>query len=152
MGKFTDIPKLAQKIVDEFSSKQNLRILGEDAKKLIQKRTRLGGGVERSLGPRVKLKKLSDPYKRQRKRSRLDSTTTPAKSNLTRTGGMLRDIGVKVGFRKAIIRFITPFAKLKARWVQDAGRKFFFISKPEFKQLQNKLTLKIQKLVSKLNK
>ena len=154
MAKFIDIAKITKKAVADLTTQKNLRILGEDAKSLIQKRTRLGGGVEKSLGPRTKLNKLSTLYKKQRKRfkgrGQLDSTTTPAKSNLTQTGGMLRDIGVKIKGLSVIIRFITPFAKKKAKWVQDAGRNFFYISKPEFRQLQNRLVLKVQKILNKI--
>ena len=152
MVKFIDIPKLMESALKEMTSKKNLRILGEDAKRLIQKRTRLGGGVERSLGPRTKLKSLSESYKKQRKKNKvkLDRTTTPARSNLTFTGGMLRDIGVKVSKAKVSLRFITPFAKDKAKWVQDAGREFFNITKPEFKQLQNKVRKQVQRVLTKL--
>lgn len=151
MAKFEDIPKIVERALNEMTSNRNLRVLGEDAKKLIQKRTRLGGGVKTSLGPRMKLNKLSGPYKKQRKRKKgnLDKTTSPAKSNLTFTGQMLREIGVKIRKNRISLKFIDPFAKKKAKWVQDAGREFFHISRPEFKQLQKIMRKRVEKVLNK---
>ncbi len=154
MGKFSDIPKMVEEALGKMTDKSQLRVLGEESKKLIQKRTRLGGGVTGHLGSRTQLKKLSPSYKKQRKRlkgaDRLSSTTTPAKSNLTRTGLMLRDIGVKISRNKVLLRFISPDAKKRAKWVQDAGRTFFFVSKPEFKQLQKNIQKRVQNILNKI--
>ncbi len=149
MAKFSDIPKMIEKALEEMSSKDTLRVIGEEAKDLIQTRTRLGGGVKTSLGPRSRLKPLSDGYKKDRKRNRgeLDRNTSPARSNLTYTGEMLRDIGVKIRDGNILLRFISPGAKQKAKWVQDAGREFFHISKPEFKQLQTSMRKRIEKVL-----
>lgn len=153
MAKLTDITKIADAALKEMTDKKNLRIVGEEAKRLIQKRTRLGGSVKTNLGTRSRLKPLSDGYKKQRrnKRSDLDRTTSPARSNLTYTGQMLREIGVKIRNGSIILRFIHPFAKKKAEWVQDAGREFFYISKPEFKQLQNIMRKRVSKVLNKFN-
>lgn len=145
--KFSDIPKIMERAFKKMTNKTHLRIVGEDAKRLIQKRTRLGGGVEKSLGTRRKLKKLSKSYKKQRKGMKLDRTTSPAKSNVTQTGEMLREIGVKVRSNKALLRFISPSAKKKAKWVQDAGRKFFNISQPELKQLTRLLRKRVNRIL-----
>lgn len=154
MGKFTDISIIVETTLKEITSKENLRIIGEEAKRLIQRRTRLGGGVDKSLGNRTRLKPLSGGYKKQRKRLRrrnqLSGTTTPAKSNLTQTGGMLRDIGVKVSSGRVSLRFISAGAKKKAKWVQDAGRKFFHISKPEFNQLQKSIRKRVEAILNKI--
>ncbi len=154
MDKFKDITKLAEKALKEMTSKTNLRVLGEDAKKLIQKRTRLGGGVKRSEGPRVPLKNLSKDYRKQRKRlkkkGKLDRTTTPAKSNLTQTGQMLKDIRaqVKRGFIR--LNFRDRFSKQKAKWTQNAGRDFFNLTKAEVRQLRKKLRLKLEQILKKI--
>lgn len=153
MAKLTDITKIAEKALNEMTSKKNLRIVGEEAKSLIQKRTRLGGSVKQNLGTRSRLKPLSEDYKktRKRKRSDLDRTTSPARSNLTYSGQMLREIGVKIRNGSILLRFIHPFAKQKAKWVQDQGREFFFISKPEFRQLQNLMRKRVSKVLNKFN-
>lgn len=150
MGKFSDIPDLVEKALKDMTSKKQLRITGEETKKLIQKRTRLGGGVSGPLGQRTKLKPLSDGYKKQRKRMPLSSTTKPSKSNLTQTGEMLRDIGVKIRNGGISLRFVSSGAKKKARWVQDAGRTFFFVSGPEFKQLQLNIRKRVQNILNKI--
>lgn len=154
MGKWSDIPKLAERALKDASSKSQLETLGQEAKALIQKRTRLGGGVESSLGPRTQLKKLSEPYKKQRRKlkrdSKLSDTTTPAKSNLTQTGQMIESIDVNVSNGKVSLFFSNTKAKLKAKWVQDGGRGFFNISKPEFNQLQKNLQERVQSILKKL--
>lgn len=156
MSDLKDISKLIEAGIDEATSKKNMRILGEDAKKLVQRRTRLGKGVDGTRGPTKRLKKLSKSYKKQRKRLRkngqLDKTTQPAKSNVTQTGQMLREIGVRARRGLAKILFIDSFAKQKAKWVQDAGRKFFYISNAEYKQLEKKVSKRVDNIIKKLNR
>ena len=152
--KFSDIPRLVKKAMDEMTQKSRLKDLGETAKSLVQKRTRLGGGSTGPGGSRTKLDPLSDKYRAQRKRFKktnvLDSTTTPAKSNLTKTGEMLREIGVKISGTRIRLEFTTAFAKKKAKWVQDAGRKFFSLTEPERKQLEKKLSKEAQEILNKI--
>ena len=96
----------------------------EELKDRIVKRTRVGIGVDLTTGKGERLKKLSDDYKRQRKRAKgikvrnkidkqrrartrerskeigvqiqpnLSSKTTPSKSNLTATGQLLDSLTV----------------------------------------------------------
>lgn len=68
----------------------------EELKSRIVKRTKLGTGVDPDTGASQRLKKLSEGYKKTRKRRRgsLDGTTTPAKSNLTATGQLLNSLEV----------------------------------------------------------
>jgi hypothetical protein len=151
MGKFTDIDQIIRLGLRKMSSKESMKILGDDSRKLIKRRTRLGGGVERSLGPRTKLDKLSTKYKKQRKKMKgLSSFTRPSKSNLTLTSDMLDHIGVNARRAGVSLKFTKKFAKDKAKWVQDAGRNFFHLSKPEFKQLRIKLEKRVQKFLNKL--
>lgn len=77
-------------------SKEQMRKLGEEATRLIVKRTRLGYGVQKEGGERFPLSSISwtDRYKKLRKTFPLDETTRPRKSNLTLTGQMLRSIKV----------------------------------------------------------
>jgi hypothetical protein len=151
MAKFKDIGEITRKVLNEMTKRSNMIELGNEGKRLIQRRTRLGGGVKEHSGNRTKLKALSEPYKKQRKRMKLDSTARPAKSNLTQTGEMLREISVKSIRKSTELYFKTSDAKNKAEWTQDAGRKFFFFSKPEVRQLTKILNEKLLKILKKYN-
>lgn len=82
--------------IERALSGRELRSVGEFAIKIISARTRRGFGVRVAGGPQSRLKKLSTEYVafRKRNRSKLDSTTTPGKSNLTFTGILLRSLKV----------------------------------------------------------
>lgn len=87
-------------------TKKNMEILGDSVVKEIQKNVRLGYGVGTDGGPRGKLTPLSKGYKKQRRKTQLDPTTSANKSNLTRTGEMLRSIKSKfVKMGRALIFF-----------------------------------------------
>jgi hypothetical protein len=74
-----------------------LNKLGEFTVNIVQRRTRLGYGVDDNFEERRKLARLSDKYvQSRRKYAGLSSTTTPKKSNLTRTGQMLESLRHKV--------------------------------------------------------
>lgn len=93
-----DINKLARNLrrgIGQSTSKVAMKMLGEEAIKIIVKRTRGGFGVKRTGAPSNRLKKLSPSYIEYRKTQRLDRTTSPGRSNLTFTGQMLRSMRVK---------------------------------------------------------
>jgi hypothetical protein len=93
LKKFTD--KLKDLVGKRALSKAELRALGLHSIYLIVKRTRLGYGVKESGGQRYRLPKLSEPYVTARRRFKnLDEYTSARKSNLSRTGQMLKSMRI----------------------------------------------------------
>jgi hypothetical protein len=144
---FDDIGKAAERALDKLSKPSNLRKHGQSLGSQIQKRTRLGKGVASENGTLSRLKKLKPDYIKQRKKGKLSSKTTPARSNLTRTGQLLKSIkgGAKT-FGKIIVEFFGDRNDGKtnddiAGWQEKQGRPFFYMSKPE----RNKLTGELRK-------
>lgn len=93
-----------KKGTDAWTSKKNMRLIAERAIQLIVRRTQKGFGVKNNNGQEIPLKALSAVYieQRKRKRSELDGTTSPIKSNLTFTGQMLRSMTVKNVTNKSV--------------------------------------------------
>ena len=109
--------------------------IGQYAVDRIKTRTRLGKGVKEFNTPSEKLKPLSRAYIKQRvKDSKLSSQTTPSKSNLTRSGGMLDSLTYKVSGDKVIIGFDKSSAERKAGYVSDE-RPFLTLSTAEYNGL-----------------
>ena len=136
---------LMEAVLEHFSSKENMQVLGDNAAALIKKRTRLGYGVDQNGGTKAKLKPLSPGYKKQRKADGVASTTTPNKSNLTNTGAMLDNISAKATTGKVTIGFPDKAQEQKAEWVTEGGRPFNYLSEAEVKQLQNQLEAEVKK-------
>lgn len=121
-----------------------MRAYGELAIEAIVKRTRQGYGVSQTAGKQRKLKALSDSYikYRQRNRTRLDSTTSPRRSNLTFTGQLLRSMRVKKVTNRQVIW--GPNKRRRRRGltnerlgeiVAEQGRPFNFLSKTDIDRL-----------------
>ena len=136
----------------------NLKPIADDAADRIKKRTRLGYGVkdgERG-GPRVKLKGLSNSYKKQRKKY-LDINkkyTTANKSNLTKTGQLLDSLIGKVSNKKIIIKLKEnrddgEKNKDIVDWQSSKGRDFFELTDKEIKGLRSQLKKDLIKLLKK---
>lgn len=132
-----------EKAVKESISPNVMRILGDFALNLIVKRSRLGYGVEENFGPRYKFDKLSPNYIKSRKRFRgLSSTTSPSKSNITRTGQLL--LSMRVTEAKEGKFRIEPTGSRKdgpltnkelAEILAKKNRTFNRLSQPEYQQL-----------------
>ncbi len=93
----TDFVKdLNVKVINETFSKRQMRDYAQLAIDMIVKRTRQGLGVAGTGRSEQNLKPLSDGYTKYRRNNRfkLDSTTSPGKSNLTFTGQLLRSFTV----------------------------------------------------------
>jgi len=97
------LPELDKFFKDLEDVARNDTLLREIAKYIetqIKKRTRLGKGVPSQGAAAEPLKKLSNEYKLQRrelkKQGLLSGDTTPAKTNLTKTGSMLDNIIAEV--------------------------------------------------------
>lgn len=131
------------------SVEKDLIDVGEEAVKLIKKRTRLGFGVSEHGKPKKKLKKLSSGYVSARKRNKPKGPTTPSKSNLTLSGDMLDDLEATEKSDGTIeIGFSNKKEEEKAGWVSE-DRPFNNLSKSEIKQLQQKLGESIKEAIKK---
>jgi len=95
-----DFKKFTENIKKELkkaTSPSVMRALSEFALNLIVKRSRLGFGVSKNFGEKSKFPNLSDDYIKQRRRFKgLSFTTSPSKSNITRTGQLLLSMQVTV--------------------------------------------------------
>lgn len=144
-----------------------MKQIGEEAARLIYVRTKLGYGVKNNNGTRQKLRPLNPFYIAVRKVVKggnakkikqiyqetgirppsklptgLDETTTPAKSNLTFSGQMLKSIKVKTTKQNEVI--IGPQGyrndgltnEQVANSVQKFGRPFMFLSNLEIGKLK----------------
>jgi hypothetical protein len=150
MSTSDDIRKLINKLKSiEKAATDSFLEVGKEAVKLIRKRTRLGFGVRTQGGNKKRLDKLSEGYKKTRKRVKPSGPTTPAKSNLTYTGDMLDDLRAKEkNANKVEIGFSSGESEDKAGWVSK-DRPFNNLSKAETKQLQQMLVKTVKKETDK---
>lgn len=90
------IMKRLSSAVKEAVDRKSMADVGKFTVDLIVKRTRLGYGVSKNFSEKQKLAALSKKYILTRRDfPRLSPTTTPRKSNLTRTGQMLESLKFK---------------------------------------------------------
>lgn len=131
------IIKRIQRAVKETHSRTELKVIGNEAAKIIRRRTRLGYGVSRNFAERHRLRPLSAAYVEYRKSfGSLSSFTTSKRSNLTLTGDMLDELGpTTITNQSVTLGFENTFSKQKAKWVTEGGRPFLFMSRLETKQL-----------------
>jgi hypothetical protein len=153
MGSFSDINNIIQKrldkIEDSIRKRSFLTKLAESLRIQIVKRTKLGYGVSKSGAPQVKLKTLSEKYKKTRKKNKgkLDSSTKPSKSNLTFTGDMLKSIIYKISRGKIIFKAKNGINANKIKWNEDKGRRFLDLSKAELNSLRRLLKEKFRQIL-----
>jgi hypothetical protein len=138
IGAFND--RIKQALADA-ARPQVLKAMGEEAVRLIVKRTRLGYAVDSHGQERSKLKPLSAGYVHQREADpKLSAMTAPKKSNLTRTGQMLDSMAVIAVRQGSVV--VGPTGSRDdgltnaqvAAWVSVA-RPFNFLSRLEQEQL-----------------
>jgi len=147
------LKELSEQIVKEVTNTQFMLELGGKASNLIFKRTRLGYGVSQQGSDKERLKPLSDSYKKVRKAHPQSTNTSPAKSNLTRTGEMLDAIQpIKTAIGSVTIGLKDSINSNKAQWNTEKGRPFMNLSSAEMKQIQNFLRDKINSILDKLDK
>ena len=116
-----------------------MRFLADAAAELIVKRTRAGFGVKSFRAQRTnRLLSLDPDYIAYRRRKKLDSTTSPGKSNLTFTGQLLRSIKGNVTKEgRAVINFKDRRRGERltntqlAEYVEEQGRPFLYLAKTE---------------------
>ena len=156
-------------LLNELAEEKNMMLIGEYAKELIKKRTRLGYGVEKTGDERKKLKALSDSYIDQRKAMiwaiipvkplsspKLSPSTSPTKSNLTKSGSMLDSMSVTSSNGKVRIapqgsRSDSRFSNEEiASLVTKQGRPFNNLAKGDLKQLRDFVSSLLNTLSRKL--
>lgn len=148
-----------QQDVEKAIRTANFDFLLTEIPEQIQRRTRLGKGVDDG-GGNSKLDPLSEKYVERRKvlkkKGELSSETTPKKSNATLSGQMLSSI---IGSKTSWSTFTFTFKPQRkdgksnldiARWFQEKGRVFFKLSNSERKQFERKIAKIINAQVKKL--
>ena len=154
MGKINDIIAKVKQTVSSLGKRSIMKQIGRDLTKEIVRRTRLGRGVKEQGSGTVPLKPLAASYKKQRqrlrRRSTLSSKTTPAKSNLTKTGEMLDDMTFTTRPKEVEIFFRSQESRRKAQIVQDQGREFMKLSKKEITDIAKIIEAQLKKALSKL--
>lgn len=129
-----------EKTVKDAASAPQCKALGEEAIRLIVKRTRLGYGVT-TQGIKQPLKKLSPGYIKFRKKQNLSEFTTPSRSNLTFTGQLLDSMRVMFVSQGRVVVGPKGLRNSKltneklAEYVAKAGRPFNNLSEQEESQL-----------------
>ena len=155
MSKFN---KDMENVVKEFTNKDVMQQIGDYAVDRIKTRTRLGKGVKSTGSEAEPLKPLKDSYREQRKRDKrsgkLSQFSSPAKSNLTRTGQMLDSISVKATAQKVLLYFRGSRKDSDASNAEVAGfvsesRPFFNLSKAELNGLNRFIRDLFEKIVKR---
>jgi len=153
--KFT---KEIKKVIGLSTSRKNLTRYGNIAVKRIQARTSKGFGVARTgkIGQRKKgLKALATSTVNRRKRSKLHSSTSPGKSNLTFTGQLLESLKVKkINPRKGSL-VISPEGRRRdglanfevAGFADEGGRPFIGLTREDLNIIRKEYQSTFSKLV-----
>lgn len=128
-----------EKALNDATSTQNLDRIAKKLAEQIKIRTRLGMGLSQAGGEPTKLKPLTDPYKKARKKKNLYTDTTPSKSNLTLTGAMLNDIVGTATQDTITIDMGSALSKDKVDWNKLNGREFLNISRVQIERVSNDL-------------
>jgi hypothetical protein len=159
-----DLSKITDAIKEAVFGRQQMKeFMQELANNMRSRRIGLGFGVEKDLGPKIKLTNLSPKYVKFRKKNpygELSELTKANKSNLTYSGQMLKSItGDSNGTLKGEIYFKDPRRPVMgskkaptnsqvAEW-NEASRPFFHVTDSEYKQLvqsmQKKLNAQLKK-------
>lgn len=134
--------KVLEGLIKETTGRKTRESIGKFVTMTIKRRSRQGFGVRN--GQRERLKPLSDSYIEKRRRSRLSSKTSVAKSNLTFSGEMLDNLTYEVTDDGVEITFTSADAARKAGWVSDE-RPFLDITAKEVEQVTDHILTKVKK-------
>jgi len=159
----SQIDKILRKYKKTLTAAQQDRVVLNELGRLevdrIQRRTRAGRGCAKERGPEFKLEKLSPGYieQRRRRRSELDGTTQPGRSNLTFTGEMLRAVSYKIKARAGEVLIFLKGQRNKkiARYHEGEGRvdrPFFHLSNNDYRKINETYRRFIRVLVQRLNR
>lgn len=142
-----------QNLIHELEDKALYSEIGQDVSKNVKDRTRSGFGVEDNGAKAVKLKALKSSYKKERRRLRktgkLSSDTSPAKSNLTKTGEMVDSVTYTADPKSVNIYIKGPKNKEKAKYQVNEGRSFMNLSKREIQDITDIIEEKLKKDIRK---
>lgn len=147
------IKKVEKAIDTDISSAPVLRLLGIEVAKRVSLRTRLGYGVKENGGAKQSLKSMrqhSAKYTDFRRQASLSPFTNAGKHNLTLTGAMLDNLGLKkvdAAEKKVQIGFSDDFSQLKADVNSRRGWVFLKLSEPEIKSIYNFYKREVARLV-----
>ena len=134
-------------VIEGLIKKSTMQEIADLSKNLVVQRTGKGFGVNTPEGKKVKLKGISESYKKERKRLRkqgkLSGDTTPQKSNLTKSKQMLDSVDAKASTAKATVFLNNPQAKNKAEYQSAQGRAFMNLSKAEVEKIKKLIEKKI---------
>lgn len=134
---FKDLEKKLAKLISSVGDASTMDKIGKELAQTVKTRTRKGFGVDQPGGRSKRLTKLSKPYKKERKglqsRGKLSSETSPAKSNLTKTGELLDSIKGSGKKNEARIYIDGRNNVKKVRDQAQAGREFMNLNKAEIK-------------------
>lgn len=148
--------KRVEKVIDkDISSAAVLKKLGIEVADRIRLRTRLGYGVNANGQPRQSLKSMrqhSVAYRLFRNNADMSALTSPGKHNLTLTGAMLDNLGLKkvdASTKKVKISFSDKLSQLKADVNSARGWRFLHLSDIEIKAVNNFYKREVAGLVKK---
>jgi hypothetical protein len=162
-----DLSKITEAIKESVFGRQQMKEFMQGLANDIKKRTRMGYGVGRDLGPKGKFLPLSKKYKKYRKeKASLSEFTKPTRSNLTLSGQLLDSlIADSSGTLKGEITIKdtrkpikgqkkTPTNNQLAEWHEEGAgklpkRPFMHVSIAEYDRLvqamQKKLNAQLKK-------
>lgn len=145
--------KLSAIIKDSITTDLMREIVNTSAEN-VKTRTRRGFGVKKEGDRAEKLKGISESYKKQRRRlkkqGKLSSDTSPAKSNLTRSGEMVNNVKGKVeSSTKGTILIDGDKNRNKAKYQAEEGRTFMNLSKAEIKDIEKVIEQHIKNDITK---
>ena len=140
----------------KLQEKRELLVLGNEAIRIIKKRTRDGRGLAKPGGVPRPLKKLSKNYIKQRRRMRLSPFTSPTKSNLTRSGRMLASLRTTIQGNRVVVKPTGVSREgIKnekiAEYVADQGRPFLNLSALETQKLLKEYQKALDRGLKKLD-
>lgn len=147
-----DLGRELLKIVKSAGKIETMKAVAKKGKELITKRTTSGFDKEGN-----KLPSLEPATVRIRRSKSLASTTSAAKSNVTRSGKMLKSMTAKGKSKEATISFSNDTSKKKVRKLEsNVGIKnksfdFFGLTKDERQKLIDEIESAVTEAVSEFN-
>lgn len=149
-----DLQKKLSRLLPEAINRDLMADIAKTVQINVKARTRRGFGVDSEGAAAKRLKPLSDIYKQERKRlkakGQLHPETTPAKSNLTKTGAMLDAIDFEVTSNTEARIFVRGKENEdKARYNAEKDRKFMNLSRREIKDITDIVENSLNKGIKK---
>lgn len=127
-------------------SKKTLKKLADELIDRIFMRTKAGYGVDHFGDKKHRLKPLSTRYVKQRKKMNLGYRASPRKSNLTKSGSMLKKLYYKV--KRGFITISTKDQE-KVGWNSEMGRKFLNLSAKDIEFTERFIKRQVRKYIFK---